>query len=159
MAEEKITVGQQAPDFTLRDSDRQEVKLSDLRGQPVMIAFYPAAFSPVCSGEMCTIRDEWAGFEQAGAKVLAISRDGVWSLKAWKEQQGFKHTLLSDPKGEVARLYGAWNEDLALAERVTVVVDPEGKVTYVTRSPSIPTPRDQMEALEAVKAAAAARSA
>jgi mycoredoxin-dependent peroxiredoxin len=97
MAEEKIKVGQQAPDFTLRDSDRQEVKLSDLRGQPVMIAFYPAAFSPVCEGEMCTIRDEWAGFAQAGAKVLAISRDGVWSLKAWKEQKGFQHTLLSAP--------------------------------------------------------------
>lgn len=155
MAEEKIKVGQEAPDFTLRDEDNAEVRLSSLRGRPVMIVFFPLAFSPVCQGEMCAIRDGWAGFEQAGAKVLAISRDSRWALKAWKEQQGFKHTLLADMKGEVARLYGAWNEDLALAERLTVVVDPNGKVTYVTRSPSIPTPRDQMEALAAVKAAAA----
>jgi peroxiredoxin len=154
MAEETIQVGQEAPDFTLRDEERKEVKLSELRGQPVMIAFYPLAFSPVCQGEMCSIRDEWGGFEQAGAKVLAISRDSVWSLKAWKEQQGFKHTLLSDMKGDVARVYGAWNEDLGLAERLTVVLDRNGKVTYVTRSASIPTPRDQMEALAAVKAAA-----
>jgi peroxiredoxin len=158
MAEELIKVGQDAPDFTLRDEERNEVKLSGLRGQPVMIMFYPAAFSPVCSGEMCTIRDEWAGFDGAGAKVLAISRDGVWSLKAWKEQQGFKNTLLSDPKGDVARLYGAWNEQAGIAERLTVVVDPQGKVTYVTRSASIPTPRDQMEALAAVKAAATVRA-
>lgn len=156
MPEEKIKVGQEAPDFTLRDEDRKEVKLSDLRGQPVMIAFYPMAFSPVCQGEMCTIRDEWAGFEQAGAKVLAISRDNVWSLKAWKEQQGFKHTLLSDMKGDVARQYGAWNEAAGLAERLTVILDKHGRVTYVTRSEAIGTPRDQMEALEAVKAAAAA---
>lgn len=155
MAEETIKVGQEAPDFTLRDEGRQEVKLSDLRGQTVMIAFYPLAFSPVCEGEMCTIRDQWGGFEQAGAKVLAISRDSVWSLKAWKEQQGFKHTLLSDMKGDVAKQYGAWNEAAGLAERLTVVIDKDGKVTYVTRSAAIGTPRDQMEALEAVKAAAA----
>jgi peroxiredoxin len=154
MAEEKIVVGQQAPDFTLRDENRQEVRLSDLRGQPVMIVFYPFAFSPVCQGELCTIRDEWSAFERAGARVLAISRDSVWALKAWKEQQGFKHTLLSDPKGEVARLYGCWNEDLAAAERLTVVLDRNGVVTYVTRSPSLATPRDQLEALRAVQEAA-----
>ena len=155
MAEEKITVGQDAPDFTLRDENRQEVKLSDLHGQPVMIAFYPMAFSPVCEGEMCTIRDQWGGFSDAGAKVLAISRDSTWALKAWKEQQGFKHTLLADMNGAVAKEYGAWNDALGLAERLTVVVDKDGKVTYVTRSGAIGTPRDQMEALEAVKAATA----
>lgn len=155
MADEKIKVGDEAPDFTLRDENNQQVKLSDLRGQPVMIMFYPLAFSPVCSGEMCSIRDNWSGFDAAGGKVLGISRDSVWSLKAWKEQQGFKNTLLSDMKGDVARLYGAWNESLGLAERLTVVLDKNGKVTYVTRSASIPTARDQNEALEALKAAAA----
>jgi mycoredoxin-dependent peroxiredoxin len=156
MAEEKIKVGQEAPDFTLRDENRQEVKLSDLRGQPVMIAFYPFAFSSVCQGEMCTIRDAWSDFMATGARVLAISRDSIFSLKAWKEQQGFQHTLLSDMHGNVARDYGAWNEQLGAAERVTVVIDKDGKVTYVTRSENLGTPRDQMEALDALKQAVAA---
>ena len=155
MPEEKIRVGQEAPDFTLPDENRQSVSLRDFRGRPVMIVFFPFAFSPVCQGEFCTIRDEWAGFEQAGATVLAISRDSVHSLRAWKEQQGFKHPLLSDMKGEVARLYGDWNEAAGFAERLTVILDKDGKVTYLTRTETISTPRDQLEALEAVKAAAA----
>ena len=154
MANETITVGQEAPDFTLRDENREEVKLSALRGQPVMIAFYPFAFSSVCQGEMCTIRDAWGDFLATGAKVLAISRDNVFTLKAWKEQQGFKHTLLADMKGDVARQYGAWNEAVGAAERVTVVVDKGGKFSYVTRSENLGTPRDQMEALTALQAAA-----
>ncbi len=155
MAESTLQVGQEAPDFTLPDENRQQVKLSDLRGQPVMVVFYPMAFSPVCQGELCSIRDEWGGFEQAGAKVLAISRDSVWTLKAWKEQQGFKYTLLADMKGDVARTYGAWNDQIGVAERLTVVIDKNGKITYTTRTESLGTARDQMEALEAVKQAAA----
>jgi len=156
MAEETIKIGQDAPDFTLRDEDRQEVTLSALHGQPVMIAFYPFAFSSVCQGEMCTIRDAWGDFLATGAKVLAISRDSSFALKAWKEQQGFKHTLLADIKGDVARKYGAWNEQVGAAERLTVVVDKNGKVTYVTRSENLGTPRDQMEALHALQEAAKA---
>lgn len=155
MAGESITVGQEAPDFTLRDENRQEVKLSELRGHPVLIAFYPFAFSGVCQGEMCAIRDAWPDFLATGAKVLAISRDSVHALKAWKEQQGFQHTLLADMKGEVARQYGAWNEQVGAAERLSVVVDKNGQVTYVTRSENLGTPRDQMEALKALQAAAA----
>ena len=151
MAEEKIQVGQEAPDFTLRDSDRQEVKLSDLRGQPVMVMFYPFAFSGVCEGEMCSIRDNWTEFEPTGAKVLAISRDSTHALRAWKEHAGLKHTLLSDANGAVAKEYGAWNEALTAAERLTVVIDKDGKVTYTTRSANLGTPRDQMEALAAIK--------
>ena len=154
MPDEKIRVGQEAPDFTLPDENLQPVRLRDFRGQPVMIVFFPFAFSPVCQGEFCAIRDEWAGFDQAGAAVLAISRDSVYSLRAWKEQQRFKHTLLSDMKGEVARLYGAWNEAAGFAERLTVILDKDGRVSYLTRTETISTPRDQMEALDAVKAAA-----
>jgi peroxiredoxin len=154
MAEETIKVGQEAPDFTLRDENRQEVSLSGLRGRPVMIMFYPFAFSGVCQGEMCTIRDTWPDFEGTGAKVLAISHDSPFALKAWKEQQGLKHTLLSDGKGQVARSYGAWNEAVGAAERLTVVVDKNGIVTYVTRSENLGTPRDQGEALKALQAVA-----
>ena len=75
-----------------------------------------------------------------GAKLFGISRDSIYSHKAWKEQQGFKHTLLSDMKGDVARLYGAWNENAAIAERLTVVVDKDGKISFLDKSPSIPTP-------------------
>ena len=120
-----------------------------------MIVFFPFAFSPVCQGKFCTTRDEWAGFDEAGAKVLAISRDSVYCLRAWREQQGFKHTLLSHMRGEVARLYGAWNEAAGFAERLTVILDKDGRVSYVTRTETISTPCDQMEALAAVKAAAA----
>lgn len=151
MAEEKLKVGDQAPDFTLRDDARQEVSLAGLRGQPVMIAFFPFAFSGVCDGEMCSIRDEWGQFEDAGAKVLAISRDSTFALNAWKQQRGFKHTFLADMKGDVAKAYGAWNEGLGAAERLTAVIDRDGKITYITRSENLGTPRDQMEALAAIK--------
>lgn len=155
MAEERITIGQEAPDFTLPDESGGKVTLSALRGKPVLILFFPAAFSPVCEGELCTIRDAWDDFASAGATVLGISRDSTWALRAWKEQQGLKNTLLSDLKGDVARLYGAWNEERGIAERVSVVVGRDGKVVYVTRSAGIPVARDQSEAVRAIQAAAA----
>ncbi|MGI8554723.1 MAG: redoxin domain-containing protein [Dehalococcoidia bacterium] len=155
MAEEIIKVGQKAPDFTLNDESGTKVTLSALHGKPVLILFFPLAFSPVCEGEMCTIRDAWDDFAQAGATVLGISRDSTFALKAWKEQQGLKNAFLADMKGEVARRYGAWNEERGLAERLSVVVDKDGKVTYVTRSAGIPIARDQSEAIKAVRAAAA----
>ncbi|MFN8559440.1 MAG: redoxin domain-containing protein [Dehalococcoidia bacterium] len=156
MSEQAVTVGQEAPDFTLRDENNQEVTLSALRGQPVMIAFYPFAFSGVCQGEMCEIRDAWPDFLATGAKVLAISRDSRFALKAWKDQQNFQHTLLADTKGDVAKKYGAWNEQVGAAERLSVVVGKDGKVTYVTRSENLGTPRDQKQALAALQAAAKA---
>ncbi len=152
---EIIQVGQEAPDFTLRDEQNQEVTLSKLRGQPVVLVFYPLDFSPVCESEMCTIRDDWSEFVAAGARVLAISRDSVWTHKAWKEQRGLKHTLLADMKGDVARAYGAWNEQLGLAERLAVVIDGGGRARYLVRS-ELRTPRDFNAVLEAVRAAAQA---
>jgi len=144
-----IEMGQEAPDFTLPDEKRQPVHLKDLRGSPVVLVFYPADFSPVCSEEMCAYRDDYSHFQARGARVFGISRDSVWAHKAFKESLGLTHTLLSDPKGEVARLYGTWNEDLALAERLTVVVDRDGIIRYLTRS-EILKPRDHREALAAL---------
>ena len=98
---------------------------------------------------MCAYRDDYSDFEAKGARVFSISHDSRWTLKAWKDAMGFKHTLLSDTKGEVAKLYGCWNEELGLAERLTVVVDKDGVIRYVTRS-EISQPRDHREALAAI---------
>lgn len=144
-----IEVAQEAPDFTLRDENNQSVRLGDLRGSPVVLVFYPADFSPVCSDEMCAYRDDYSEFQAKGARVFGISRDSVWAHKAFKDSLRLTHSLLSDPKGEVARLYGTWNEDLALAERLTVVVDRDGIISYLTRS-EILKPRDHREALAAL---------
>jgi peroxiredoxin len=148
----EIQVGQEAPDFTLRDEANQEVKLSDLRGQTVVLMFYPFDFSPVCQGEFCEVRDMWSDWEGTGATVFGISRDSVWAHKAWKEQQAFKHRLLADMNGDVARQYGAWN-DRGFANRRTVVIDKEGKVTSLDQTENPGVARDQKEVLAAASRA------
>jgi peroxiredoxin len=145
-----VSVGEEAPDFTLRNEDLQEVKLSGLRGQPVVLVFYPADFSPLCTNELCAIRDDFAAFEAKGAKVLGISRDNPWAHKAYIEKEGIKHSLLADTKGDVARLYGCWNEDLGIAERMTVVVDSSGLIQYVIHN-NAATARDHNEAVAVLR--------
>jgi peroxiredoxin len=152
----ELHVGDEAPDFTLRDENGQPVHLADLRGQVVVLMFYPLDFSSVCTGEFCEIRDRFPEVESAGAKLFGISRDSTYTHKVFKEREGFKHTLLADMKGDVARLYGCWNENAAIAERLTVVIGPDGRIRFLDRSPSIPTPRDQQKMLDAIKALAAA---
>ena len=144
-----IEVGQEAPDFTLRDENNQTVRLSELRGTAVVLVFYPLDFSPVCTTEMCALRDDYVHFEARGAKVFGISRDSVYAHKAFKDSLGLTYSLLADMKGEVARLYGCWNEALGLSERLTVVVGSDGVIRYVTRS-EILKPRDHREALAAL---------
>ena len=144
-----IEVGREAPEFTLRDEDNQQVRLSELRSTPVVLVFYPLDFSPVCSAEMCAYRDDHSQFEAKGARVFGISRDSVYAHKAFKDSLGLTYSLLADMKGEVARLYGCWNEALGLSERLTVVVGSDGVIRYVTRS-EILKPRDHREALAAL---------
>ena len=146
-------VGQEAPDFTLRDEQNQEVKLSDLRGQTVVLEFFPHAFSPLCEGEMCTIRDNWSDWEGTGATVFGISRDSTWSLKAWKEQKALKNRFLSDMNGQVARQFGAWQEERGFAKRVTVVIDKSGKVSYSSETENPGVVRNQEEIIAAANAA------
>lgn len=145
-----VEVGQEAPDFTLRDENLQEVKLSDQRGTPVVLVFYPLDFSGLCTSEMCAIRDDFSIFMDKGAKVYGISRDSVYTHKAFKEKEGLKHTLLADMKGDVARLYGAWNEAAGVAERVTVVIGGDGVVQYVQHN-GLGQARDPKEAAAAIK--------
>ncbi len=144
-----VSIGESAPDFTLRDESNQEVRLSSLRGAPVVLVFYPADFSPICTNELCGIRDDFSAFEAKGAKVFGISRDSTWAHKAFQEREGLKHSLLADTKGEVARLYGCWNEELGLAERLTVVIDAAGVIRYVVHNPPLEA-RDHKEALAAL---------
>jgi peroxiredoxin len=124
-----IEIGQEAPDFTLKSNSGEEVTLSALRGRPVVMVFIPFAFTGVCEGELCAIRDDFP-FEAGGAQVLAISCDSSPTLKKWGGEQGFEFDLLSDfwPHGAVAQRYGAFNDALGCANRVTVVIDEGGTV-------------------------------
>ena len=144
-----VSVGQEAPDFTLRDENNQEVTLSSLRGAPVVLVFYPLDFSPLCTNELCGIRDDYSMFEDKGAKVFGISRDSTWTHKAFIQKEGLKHSLLADMKGAVAQLYGAWNDTFGLAERLTVVIDKDGIIRYVIHN-GVAQGRDHKEAAAAL---------
>ena len=126
------SVGDPAPGFELRDQDKQVVSLADLRGTPVLLVFYPFAFSRHCTGELCRLRDELADYTDAGVRVLAISTDPVYSLRAFREAEGFDFPLLSDfwPHGEVARAYGVFNDKAGMAVRGTFLVDAGGLVRF-----------------------------
>jgi len=129
-----VDVGSKAPDFTLTSQDRQPVTLSGLRGKPVVLAFFPAAFSSVCQKEMCTFRDSMARLGKADAQVYGISVDTFFTLKAWQDQQKLNFPLLSDFNKEVIRDYGVFNEDMiglkGIAKRAVFVIDKDGVVRH-----------------------------
>jgi len=131
------TVGSLAPDFELRDQHAQTHQLSSYKGQKnVVIVFYPFAFTGVCTGELCAIRDDLGSLQNDTTQVLAISCDSVATLRAFSEQQGFEHPLLSDfwPHGAVASAYGVFNETLGAAERGTFIVDRDGLLRWTVRT-------------------------
>src|SRR5207249_788780 len=109
--------GDIAPDFTLPSTSGDKVTLSALRGQPVLIAFFPLAFSSTCTAELCEMRDDHGQFARRGVTVLPISVDHVYSLKEYKAKYGMHVDLLSDFKREVSRLYGVLLEDRFYATR------------------------------------------
>jgi peroxiredoxin len=127
-----LSVGDSAPEFSLPDQDKQVVSLAELRGTPVLLVFYPFAFSGRCTGELCQLRDELAVYTDAGVKVLAISTDAVFALKAFRDQEGFDFPLLSDfwPHGTTAEAYGVFNEKAGMALRGTFLIDAEGTVVF-----------------------------
>ncbi len=144
-----VEVGQEAPDFTLKNENNQDVKLSNQRGKPVVLFFYPLDFSPFCTTEACAYRDDTSLFEGKGAQIFGISRDSTWTHKAFKEKEQLPYSLLADMKGAVAQIYGCWNEAAAIAERLTVVIDADGKITYVEHNGPAQI-RDQKKALAAL---------
>ena len=128
-----VEVGSRAPDFTLSDYNKQQVSLSDFKGRKnVLLVFYPFAFSGICTGELCQVRDEIDTYQNDTVQVVGVSVDTPYSLKAWAEQQRFQFPLLSDfwPHGEVARTYGVFNEAAGLANRGTFLIDTEGVVRF-----------------------------
>src|SRR2546423_9273904 len=106
-----VEVGQQAPNFSLLNTERQPVTLESLRGKPVMLASFPLAFSPVCTEEMCTFRDALAELNDANAQVIGISVDSPFVLRAFAEAQKLQYPLLSDFNKETSQAYGILNEN------------------------------------------------
>lgn len=129
-----VDVGSKAPDFTLTSQDRQPVALSQQRGKPVVLAFFPAAFSSVCEKELCTFRDSIARLNHANAQVYGISVDTFFTLKAFHDQQKLTFPLLSDFNKDVIRDYGVLNENMiglkGIAKRAVFVLDKDGVVRY-----------------------------
>ena len=129
-----IDVGSKAPDFTLIDHDRQPVTLSAQRGRPVVLAFFPAAFSSACAKELCTFRDSLTTLNAASAQVYGISVDTFFALKAFHDSQQLSFPLLSDFNKQVIRDFGVFNEDMiglkGIAKRAVFVLDKDGIVRY-----------------------------
>ena len=133
-----IAVGEQAPDFTLRDQDGEKVSLADYRGRKVMLVFYPGDFSPVCGDQFSIYQEVKPEIEEKGVELVGISVDSFFAHQAFREKLGIDTTLLSDfePKGEVARAYGSYLEKMGFANRTLVLVDEDGMVAWTYESPN-----------------------
>jgi mycoredoxin-dependent peroxiredoxin len=128
-----IEVGDQAPDFTLKDQNNEQFTLSSYRGkQAVLIVFYPLAFTGICTGELCTVRDDLASFANDDVFTVSISVDSVYSHKIFAEREGYEFPLLADfwPHGGVAQAYGVFNDVAGIANRGTFLVDKDGIVRF-----------------------------
>lgn len=131
----QIQTGQQAPDFTLYNTDKNKVALSDLKGKNVLLLFFPQAFTSTCTKELCAVRDDISRYSNTNAEVIGISVDSVFTLKKYKEDQQYNFPLLSDFNKEVSALYGSLYEDWILdmkgvSKRSAFIVDKEGKIAY-----------------------------
>ena len=128
-----LEVGTQAPDFTLKDANREEVSLSSFRGEKnVLLVFYPFAFSGICTGELCQVRDELAEYQNDEVQVIGVSVDTPFSLKAWAEKEGYSFPLLSDfwPHGATAQAYDVFNDKAGMALRGTYLIDKQGVICF-----------------------------
>jgi peroxiredoxin len=132
-----IAPGAPAPDFTLHSTPDQEVSLHDFRGRPVVLAFYPADWSPVCGDQMALYNEVRAEFAHHDAQLLGVSVDGVWCHAAFAKDRRLHFPLLADfePKGGVARLYGAYRDKEGCSERALFVIDAQGRVAWSYLSP------------------------
>ena len=128
--------GTKAPDFTLHVTPDQTVSLSEFRGRPVILAFYPADWSPVCGDQMALYNEVLPEFQKHGAELMGISVDGVWCHTAFAKDRNLHFPLLADfePKGAVARLYGSYRQE-GVTERALFVIDKEGMIRWSYCSP------------------------
>jgi peroxiredoxin len=138
-----IAIGDEAPDAELVGTGYERVKLSSFRGRRIALVFYPFSFTSVCTAELCSLRDDYGAFEDAGLQVVAVSCDSPGVQRAWREQQGYQFPLLSDfwPHGAAARAYGVFNEDMGHAKRATFIIDEGGIVVDQFGTDELRTPR------------------
>ena len=128
-----VEEGQPAPDFELESDAGETVKLSDLRGKPVVLYFYPKDDTPGCTRQACGIRDAWGEFQKAGAEVFGISADTTASHEKFKSQYSLPFTLLADPEHKLAEPYGVGQEGKNSYERSTFVIGADGNVARIMR--------------------------
>ena len=150
---EVIKIGQQAPDFKLKDQHQNEVSLSAFRGKNVVLAFYPLDFSPVCSKEHACFHEDMKQFETLNAQVLGISVDSAWTHQAFAKHLKIDYPLLADfhPKGSVADKFGLYLAEKGITNRATVILDKSGIVRYI-KVYDIPQQRDNQELVQALNA-------
>src|SRR5580698_4927943 len=151
-----ISVGAAAPDFTLKDQNQKEVKLSEFQGKKnVVIMFYPLDWSPVCTNEHACVVNDMKKFDTLDAQVLGLSVDSAWSHKAYAEKMGIKYPLLADfnPRGAVAEQFGVYLADKGITGRAIAIVDKGGKIAWFKNYdiPVVPDIKEVSEALAKVK--------
>lgn len=128
-----LEIGSTAPNFKLKNQHGEEIELSSFKGKKnVVLLFYPFAFSGICTGELCGLRDDLASFQNNDVELLAISCDPMYSQKAFAEKEGYKFSLLTDfwPHGEVSKKYGVFNDDRGCAVRGTFIIDKSGVLRW-----------------------------
>lgn len=155
-----IAVGQKAPDFTLQNQDKKEIKLSDFAGKKnVVLMFYPLDWSPVCTNEHACFVNEMKQFETLDAEVLGVSVDSVWSHKAYADKMGIHYSLLADfhPKGAMSDKYGVYLSDKGITGRSIIIVNKDGNVAWRKDYEilTVPDVKEVAAALSNVKAATA----
>ncbi len=133
-----LALGDIAPGFSLPNQFGEPITLSELRGGPVAIVFYPFAFSGICTGELCELRDNIADFEASGVRLLAVSVDTKYALRAYAQAEGYRFDLLADfwPHGGVAQTYGVFDPVRGMAGRSTFLVDASGRVADIFSTPT-----------------------
>src|SRR6202790_3448970 len=149
-------IGTPAPEFTLKDQDQKEVKLSDYKGKKkVVLVFYPLDWSPVCTKEHACMVNDKKQFEDLDAQVLGLSVDSVWSHKAYADKMGIQYPLLADfqPRGAVAEKFGFYLADKGITGRAVVIIDKDGKIAWAkdVGIPNVPDMKEVAQALEQLK--------
>ena len=151
-----LSVGAAAPDFTLKDQNQKDVKLSDFQGKKnVVIVFYPLDWSPICTNEHTCLVNDMRNFEKLDAQVLGVSVDSVWSHKAFAEKMGIHYPLLADfhPRGAMGEKYGVYLADKGIRGRAIAIVDRGGRVAWFKNYdiPTVPDMKEVADALAKVK--------
>lgn len=149
-----VEIGDLAPDFELKDQHGTSVRLSALRGEKnVVLVFYPLAFSGICGGELCELRDSFPEAEREDVDVLTVSVDSIFVHKTWAETEGYEFGLLSDfwPHGDVAKAYGVFDDERGIATRGTFIIDKTGVVRWKVVN-AIPQARELAEYSKALAA-------